>query len=154
MDDRRKQSGSRFVLLRHEMPQTATRGSHWDFMLENGGVLLTWEFPELPMDTPPTTFPQLGIRRLPDHRLEYLAYEGPISNDRGRVQRVDEGVYRLSPWHKDSDLTRVLVSGNRFEIELLLPVAIFVQADEFAGERPDLDRLSELLTFGIINSSK
>jgi hypothetical protein len=30
-----------------------------------------------------------------DHRIAYLEYEGPISNDRGQVARWDEGTYTL-----------------------------------------------------------
>ena len=32
---------------------------------------------------------------LPDHRLIYLEYEGPISGDRGTVVAWDRGEYRL-----------------------------------------------------------
>lgn len=33
----------------------------------------------------------LEAERLPDHRPKYLAYEGPISNDRGAVVRIAAG---------------------------------------------------------------
>ena len=76
MDDRRDQGGRQFVILRHELPPTSARGSHWDLMLENQGVLLTWELPNLPPGPLPASFEQLGIRRLPEHRIDYLEYEG------------------------------------------------------------------------------
>jgi len=33
--------------------------------------------------------------KIHDHRLEYLEYEGPISNDRGVVKRMDRGKYEI-----------------------------------------------------------
>jgi len=32
---------------------------------------------------------------LPDHRKEYLEYEGPVSGNRGSVKRVDQGKFEL-----------------------------------------------------------
>jgi len=34
-------------------------------------------------------------KKIHDHRLEYLEYEGPISNDRGVVKRMDRGKYEI-----------------------------------------------------------
>ena len=66
----------RFVVLRHDTPA----GPHWDFMLELAGSLRTWAL----QDEPTTTRP-IAARGLPDHRLVYLDYEGPVSGDRGPV---------------------------------------------------------------------
>lgn len=97
----RKVTG-RFVVLRHTLPADSGRSSHWDLMLEDGEVLRTWELgsllflesaastgsetlaPEAPPQTP---------RPLPDHRLAYLDYEGPVSENRGTVMRVAMGVH-------------------------------------------------------------
>ena len=128
MDDRRNQGGQRFVLLRHELPESAERGSHWDLMLENRGVLLTWELPQLPPGPLPATFEQLGIRLLPSHRIEYLEYEGPVSDDRGTVRRVDCGAYQLT--NTSAGAIKVNAIGSRFHIELLVLKAIFQQIDE------------------------
>ena len=74
----------RFVLLYHDHP----RGEHWDLMLEDGPILATWEFPKMP---------EIGDRfeakRLFDHGLHFLEYEGPISDDRGHVVRVAKGEF-------------------------------------------------------------
>ena len=138
MDDRRNQSGQRFVLLRHEMPPNAERGSHWDLMLENRGVLLTWELPQLPPGPLPASFEQLGILRLPDHRIDYLEYEGPVSNDRGTVQRVDFGHYHLATGHLATghlatgdlgEFAQVVACGRFYLIELLVSKDIFSTAD-------------------------
>lgn len=76
----------KFVLLRHEMPPETGRASHFDLMLQVGEVLATWEIPAVP---------QAGktylVGRLPDHRLHYLEYEGPISGGRGEVSKMDAG---------------------------------------------------------------
>lgn len=86
----------RFALLRHEMPATADRPSHWDFLLETPGKLATWEFPvALTRDRTQDSGSSGGARRLADHRLAYLEYEGPISGGRGHVTRVAAGRYSL-----------------------------------------------------------
>ena len=129
MDDRRDQGGRQFVILRHELPPTSARGSHWDLMLENQGVLLTWELPNLPPGPLPASFEQLGIRRLPDHRIDYLEYEGPVSNGLGTVQRVDFGNYQLTSGERE-EFYLVRAMGSRFQIELLVLKAIFQQRAE------------------------
>lgn len=73
----------RFVLLEHDHPVL-----HWDFMLEVDGTLRTWRFDRIP--TEEATFTAVA---LPDHRLAYLDYEGPVSGHRGSVQRMDRGHY-------------------------------------------------------------
>lgn len=92
----------RFVLLRHECPGGVPKPSHWDLMLESGGVLLTWELHELPdfwraalgCDTVRSPLGRVvGVPaiRLADHRLDYLDYEGAVSNNRGTVRQIDRG---------------------------------------------------------------
>lgn len=77
---------SRFVILRHESPQ----GLHFDLMLELGDVLKTWALPQSPQPGL-----ELPCEALPDHRLAYLDYEGPISGQRGSVTQWDRGTYTL-----------------------------------------------------------
>ena len=99
----------RFVLLYHDCPPNYERPSHWDFMLESGGVLRTWALEQLPRDWetahartsaihPGCPLIALGNAvtavRLRDHRREYLEIEGPLSGDRGCVMRVAAGTYR------------------------------------------------------------
>lgn len=80
----------RFVLLWHELPEGFGRASHFDLMLEAGGVLRTWALAEKP---------RAGVtveaEALADHRLEYLEYEGPVSRGRGRVTRIDAGAFQI-----------------------------------------------------------
>lgn len=81
---------SRFVILHH----TTRDGEHWDLMLEQGDVLQTWQLLANPLIA--EGYP-ISARRIGDHRLAYLTYEGPISGDRGNVARIDEGEYERRP---------------------------------------------------------
>lgn len=76
----------RFAVLRHDSP----RGLHWDLLVERGQVLWTWALPR-----PPEPRAEMSCDRLPDHRLDYLEYEGPVSGNRGSVSRWDGGTCEL-----------------------------------------------------------
>ncbi|MCC6511178.1 MAG: hypothetical protein IT423_18905 [Pirellulaceae bacterium] len=79
----------RFALLHHAMEAAAGRFDHWDLMLEHSGTLLTLE-----LDRIPSGEGMFQTRRLADHRLAYLDYEGHVSGNRGQVYRLDRGRYR------------------------------------------------------------
>ncbi len=104
----------RFVILVHSGHGPA----HYDFMLEEGDHLATWQFErEAPSpgpsghplpegEEPALTRPfgplspvkgegQLVGRKIQDHRLAYLDYQGPVSGGRGHVRRCDGGEYRM-----------------------------------------------------------
>lgn len=86
----------RFVLLYHDCPPGYVKPSHWDFMLEFDGALRTWELNELPRAwaDPTSIAPQtLSARRLADHRIAYLDYEGPLTGDRGNVTQLAHGTF-------------------------------------------------------------
>jgi hypothetical protein len=78
-----KLSRVRFVVLRHE----GIAQPHFDLMIEShpGGPLETWRSDIWPIHAP------TPLVHLPPHRRAYLDYEGPISNDRGHVHRVEAG---------------------------------------------------------------
>ena len=82
------------------MPQGANRASHWDLLLELPSDaklranlehgLLTFE-----ITAPPSSWgTPILVRRLPNHRLIYLDFEGEISGDRGEVARIVHGSIR------------------------------------------------------------
>ena len=98
----------RFVVLEHHWD-----GVHWDFMLERDGVLKTWA-----VDEPLAPGRDLPARQLPDHRLAYLDYEGPVSRGRGHVHRLDAGTYETNLW--DDATVRVLIKGGQLEGEVVL----------------------------------
>jgi hypothetical protein len=83
-------AAKRFVILRHDCPDGYKPGVHWDLMLEDGGRLRTWA-----LAAEPTAEVTIAAEQLPDHRLAYLDYEGPISGNRGVVSRWDFGSYEL-----------------------------------------------------------
>jgi hypothetical protein len=75
----------RFVVLTHDHPNL-----HWDFLLESDNRLRTWRLAE-----PPDSGRPIAAEPLPDHRLHYLDYEGPVDGYRGEVRRWDRGEYVL-----------------------------------------------------------
>jgi len=79
---------SRYVILHHRLDQ----GEHWDLMLEQGEVLLTWQLLREPVNRENLPIP---ARRIGDHRKAYLDYEGPLTGNRGTVRRVDSGVVEI-----------------------------------------------------------
>ena len=92
----------RYVVLRHDSP----RGLHWDLMFEHGAVLKTWALPQ-----PPAADVALTAEALPDHRMHYLDYEGPITGDRGVVTRYDAGECQIV--QASATRWQALLSGGR-----------------------------------------
>ncbi len=84
----------KFVILDHHPPQsqhdsaTRTEQRHFDLMFEVAGndKLLTFAITELPGQGE-----SIDVTMLTDHRAEYLGYEGPVSNNRGDVERFAFG---------------------------------------------------------------
>lgn len=75
----------RYVILHHEdIPNP-----HFDLLFETSPIanLVTWRSDVWPILT------EISLLKQPDHRREYLVYEGPVSGDRGRVTRVEAGEY-------------------------------------------------------------
>jgi hypothetical protein len=98
----------RFVILEHLWD-----GIHWDLMLEDGEGLRTWA-----IDAPVVEGRNLPARALPTHRRIYLEYEGEIAGGRGRVRRIDEGIYCARVW---SDvLVRIRLEGTQLVGEVAL----------------------------------
>lgn len=98
---------SRFVVLFHAMPPDSPRRSHCDLMLEMGHVLWTWELPQWP--------PTAGTQaiRLPDHRRDYLEYEGPLTGGRGSVRRLERGTYRILAHNRQRLIVQILGQQHR-----------------------------------------
>jgi hypothetical protein len=81
----------RYVVLHHRPGSAGNRPPHWDFMLESGDLLHTWALASQPQPDHP-----IEAERLPDHRLIYLDYEGPLTGQRGVVSRWDAGWYEVA----------------------------------------------------------
>lgn len=75
----------RFAILQHDYPFL-----HWDLMLQVGNTLKTWR-----LLSRPTHGEWIAAESLPEHRLEYLDYEGPVSGNRGSVHRIADGNFAL-----------------------------------------------------------
>jgi hypothetical protein len=90
-----------FVILKHDHPYL-----HWDFLLEQDGVLESWRLLREPMMTE-----WLAAEPIPDHRLVYLDYEGPVSKGRGSVTRVISGRYSIDSDHNPGGVFRTESHG-------------------------------------------
>jgi len=75
----------RFAILTHDHPFW-----HWDVLLEKEATLRAWRV----LDSPDSLGP-IPAESLPDHRLIYLDYEGPVSGGRGEVRQWDAGTYEV-----------------------------------------------------------
>ncbi len=85
----------RFVVLDHVPPpmsnsETRTMSRHFDMMFEEDGQqrLTTFAIESFPKVTQ-----VVDAVCLPDHRAEFLEYEGDVSGQRGRVIRFAEGTW-------------------------------------------------------------
>jgi hypothetical protein len=123
----------RFVLLYHDCPPNYERPSHWDFMMESGGVLRTWALERLPYDWQVAhsrtsvvyqNCPSLATEnsvaavQLSEHRLDYLEREGPLSRDRGTVLRVAAGTYHSE--HETPGDWQLVLTSDEFATRVLL----------------------------------
>lgn len=107
----------RFVLLRHDVPESFGRASHWDLMIERPDLLeehrlATWAIESLPLEwikvlalNQTEGSDSVKAKQLPDHRAHYLDYEGPVSDDRGEVFRCLSG---QAVWQEHAE-TRIMV---------------------------------------------
>ena len=73
----------RFAILCHDYPFR-----HWDLLLEEAAGARSWRLFREPCCGEP-----IAGEALPPHRLLYLNFEGSVSGNRGRVNRVITGAY-------------------------------------------------------------
>lgn len=93
-----------FVILTHDHPML-----HWDLLLENGESCRTWRL----LICPEAEHNEIPAEALPDHRLMYLTYEGPVSGDRGTVTRWDFGTFQ---WKINTPTEcRIEIAGSRWQ---------------------------------------
>ena len=78
-------------------------------MIQTGPVLRTWALEAEPFSD--RSIPAAALV-LPDHRLAYLNYEGPISGNRGNVTRCAAGGFEIiaeTPTRLELRLTSLLM---------------------------------------------
>jgi hypothetical protein len=118
----------RYVILEHDHPEL-----HWDFMLEASDVLRTWR-----LAAPPQAGPAVSAAASFDHRKAYLDYEGPVSGNRGHVQRWDAGEFT---WETDAEgCVTVRLAGERLRGRAALRR---IEAKEWSFEFIPCDLTSE-----------
>jgi hypothetical protein len=106
----------RFAVLTHDHPFL-----HWDFLLEHGAACRTWR-----LLAEPGHHDTIPAEALPDHRLMYLDYEGPVGGDRGTVHCWDAGTFE---WLADRENEiEVRLSGRRLDgvVRLALSDGVWV----------------------------
>ena len=100
---------NRWALLKHERIHNKIIDVHYDFLLENGQDCKTWKL---------TNFPELDgvsvdIFEHSNHRLIYLSIESKLlTNNRGYVQRVDNGIFKPFGLDEDSNNFSIILKGN------------------------------------------
>ena len=96
-------SGDRFVVQEHTTPE----GIHWDFMLEQDGVLVTFRIEDEPAQC---LAREVRAVKIFDHPLRFLTYEGPVQKGTGKVRIMDRGVYRCH--NRSEDLLALELNGT------------------------------------------
>ena len=106
----------RFALLSHHHPTPGYPTPHFDLLLEDPGMpgehrCRTWRLPADPrLGTPVPAEP------LAPHRTAYLSHEGPVSGDRGFVERLDGGALRWDTPDPPAFLLNGAALRGRYEI--------------------------------------
>jgi len=99
----------RWALLLHELPDSSW---HYDWLIQPtvsdaAAPLIAFRVSSRPDD--PSTVAFQG-ERIADHRAEYLSFEGEISDNRGRVRRVGQGVAEII---RDDGAFVITLDGQR-----------------------------------------
>lgn len=126
MNDGRK----RFVILKHDHPYL-----HWDLLLEIDGDLESWR-----LLREPVMREWIAAEPLPAHRIAYLTYEGPVSQNRGCVTRVMSGTY-CDGLRIDGGLQIDVDESSRAASQgLMLIRGVTLQLDDVGAETQDAMR--------------
>ena len=100
---------NRWTLLKHEIKNNEILDVHYDFLLENEQDCKTWKLPILPK----LDGPSVEIFKHSNHRLIWLTIENKLlTNDRGYVQRVDNGTFKALGADINSNNFSIILKGN------------------------------------------
>ena len=100
---------NKWVLLEHKVYFANSVDIHYDFLVENGIDCLTWKFLKLPQ----LNQASIEIYKQPNHRLVWLyRIEHELSDNRGFVKRIDQGIFKNVSEQFDSELYRFILDGE------------------------------------------
>ena len=100
---------NRWTLLKHEKINNKKLDIHYDFLLENGQDCKTWKLPILPI----LNGPSVEIFKHSNHRLIWLTIESKLlNNNRGYVQRVDNGTFKTIGLDLESNSFSIILKGK------------------------------------------
>ena len=103
---------NRWTLLKHEKTINEILDVHYDFLLENGQDCKTWKLINLPK----LDGPSVSIFKHSNHRLIWLTIENKLlTNNRGYVQRVDNGTFKILGFDLDNNDFSIILKGNYME---------------------------------------
>lgn len=117
----------RFAVSLHQMPSHQARPTHFDLFLEKEDFLMSWIL-AAPLSDQMNTF----VIPNRDHRKDYLDYDGPISQDRGMIRRVQQG--RLLWMQSDNDLVEALLRLDNRTFKLTIVRIGEESSDQQAGQ--------------------
>jgi len=99
----------KWVLLEHEVYNAKSKDIHYDFLVENGIDCLTWKFLKLPL----LNQASIAISKQQNHRLVWLSrIEHELSDNRGFVKRIDQGISKNVSDKFDSEYYRFILDGE------------------------------------------
>lgn len=108
----------RFTILQHDHPFL-----HWDLLMQQEGSLATWRLLQKPRCSV-----WIPSEKLPDHRLMYLDYEGPVSGGRGHVSQFCTGQYAVC---SDAGVAHAVECDKAFRLTgCLLSSSAYCRLDE------------------------
>ncbi|HLN46058.1 MAG TPA: non-homologous end-joining DNA ligase [Candidatus Sulfotelmatobacter sp.] len=97
-----------FVVQEHH-----ARNLHYDFRLENAGVLVSWAVPK---GIPESTSEKRLAVQTEDHPIDYANFEGTIPEGQygaGKVIIWDKGTFNVKVWEEDK--IEFMLHGNRLK---------------------------------------
>ena len=100
---------NRWVLLEHTVYKGNLKDIHYDFLVEAASDCLTWKLSEIPLSNSGL----IEIHKQPNHRLIWLArLEFELSDNRGSVKRIDNGIFINLPLRSDSQDLLLILDGS------------------------------------------
>jgi hypothetical protein len=105
----------RFAVLHHRVGPGFCRTDvdHFDWLWQvDADSLWTWSTAIVDFATASKTDFAVDALAMPDHRLRYLDYEGDLSDDRGRVNRVAGGTFQCASAHQYAHSNARLHAGE------------------------------------------